>query len=1564
MSANAVPLNVFEVLEEEYANLYGPTKESAIAVWLPAGEDEAGVAPRLVEMNGVKWRRVGAGRDWSFRAGHLSDPLGLATEILAGQAQESGAAPAPAQGTDQTYLYDQWARQNLRRHLARLIDGGVLDRVVRTQKELRAAVAVRDGLRERLVAGVAPDREAGLREKLREAEEKARLLQAAAVGPDDDGGPTDQKAPEAELRDELDKLLDNSGLYGAERFPAGWLEAVPLAKGLIETQAGSGPAGEDLRQLNRLLLERAFPQHIEKIHHIRLAAAHQLLHGQRPAALSLSGGGIRSGTFALGLLQGLARHDLLKRFDYLSTVSGGGYIGGWLTAWLHRHPEGIGGVTRDLANHSPTSKIDPDPRPLRHLREYSNFLTPKVGALTADTWAFVSIYLRNLLLNWAIFLPLLVAALMLPRLYLAYTLYQPTTQARTAAAAFFGGDGARLAEVEEFGAGSQAARNVPERVRVAYRARPYDEQFFNRAPLVWFLGRSGGEAAGLYPRHLLLLFGFALGVWALGYIGFNRPNSRGSLRERSPYWRDRSDQRAFLRYCLLPLVAAAAMLTTYWAWTREAAVQSKEVGHFLAFGLAFTFFGWLISTLVLRRVRYRKRWTLREINVPEMLGILAAGLLGGLLFWLVSQGQFGSPVRGYGVVIDTQSTPPRLVSSPLAWTDWTSWTWLDWTTELYVCLAVPAFLVVFWAGTTLFVGLTSWSRRVSDEDREWWARFGAWLLITSVAWAGLCAVVIYGPILLLEFPRLLGAVGGVSGLIAVLAGRSSLTPARPGADDEKNRSKGGAASRLLGAALPLLGLAFLLTVAAGISLLTTGLTRAVALGVADACQSRLDDFDARLTVQRRAFDFKLVPHDLEEFLTNVPQYQSPAGEGAAPGGAAPRHSPYGGFGVGPQPPGAIDSYREFLTPVVPTLVRPTPTPAPGAPPCPPVCPTPAEVARDLAERTADKYTGAQIVHMNVLHHTSLGFTLILFVLAALVGLLLSRLINLNYFSLHGGYRNRMIRAFLGASRPPGQRKPNPFTGFDPSDNVSMHELRPALLDEDDILDQVGLYEALLDQTRNPLSAYLAREDLLKNVRGARGGSPSPTLVSVLRTDLNAALESEAFYLLPEYEEKLFAKGRPRLIRERVKGLAGTQDLGELRGDLRVLLNRLVLEAAYPGLVKPGQYPPPPYRLLHVVNTSLNLVGGEKLAWQQRKAEPFSVSPLHSGCFRLGYRRSRAYGGRDTGGISIGTAAAISGAAASSNMGYYTTSPIISLLLTLFNVRLGWWLGNPGPAGRDTYDLNKPKYSVSPVVHEAFGLTNDRYKYVYLTDGGHFENLAVYEMVLRRCRLIVVSDGAQDGEYRFGDLGNAVRKIRIDLGVPIEFPCLDIYGWDRYQREQRRGMYWAVGRIRYSCVDAVESKTGAGPIPAPDGVLIYIKPALYGDEPRDVLEYRESFPAFPHQSTGDQFFDEPQFESYRALGSFIMDRLCGPGFNAFADVDELIGRAFGALRRHCPRAFRTEDGEGGPATAEAREEQFDRWRETVKDRSYQIWLDEMLAAERQAYRGGRAGVVPAGDGARD
>jgi len=292
---------------------------------------------------------------------------------------------------------------------------------------------------------------------------------------------------------------------------------------------------------------------------------------------------------------------------------------------------------------------------------------------------------------------------------------------------------------------------------------------------------------------------------------------------------------------------------------------------------------------------------------------------------------------------------------------------------------------------------------------------------------------------------------------------------------------------------------------------------------------------------------------------------------------------------------------------------------------------------------------------------------------------------------------------------------------------------------------------------------------------------------------------------------------------------------------------------------------------------LNLVHGQKLAWQDRKAVSFTFSALHCGSFRLGYRPAERYGRHRSNGrrISLGTAFAISGAAASPNMGYHS-SPVITFLLALWNVRLGWWLGNPGPAGDATHDMAGPGFSPRPLVAEAFGLTGDRHPWVYLSDGGHFENLGLYEMVLRRCRYVVVADAGEDAGLTFEDLGNAIAKIRIDLGVPIEFERVDMEA--RGEREPRCAPamhratfpYWAVGRIRYSHVDYRETPGDLGS--EIDGWLLYGKPCLNGSEPIDVFHYARLHPEFPHESTADQLYTETQLESYRSLGEHVLDGL--------------------------------------------------------------------------------------------
>jgi hypothetical protein len=200
---------------------------------------------------------------------------------------------------------------------------------------------------------------------------------------------------------------------------------------------------------------------------------------------------------------------------------------------------------------------------------------------------------------------------------------------------------------------------------------------------------------------------------------------------------------------------------------------------------------------------------------------------------------------------------------------------------------------------------------------------------------------------------------------------------------------------------------------------------------------------------------------------------------------------------------------------------------------------------------------------------------------------------------------------------------------------------------------------------------------------------------------------------------------------------------------------------------------------------------------------------------------------------------------------------VTFLMTMFNARLGWWAGNPGEAGAYSWYKPGPANALKPLFAELFGLTSDSAEHVNLSDGGHFENLALYEMVLRRCRRIVVIDAGCDPQYGFEDLGNAVRKILIDFGIRIEFDDhFDFRSYKDQKTSKSTCRHFALGTIHYDDVDEG----------APHGDLLYIKPVLTGDESRDVLHYATVDETFPQQPTlTDQNYDESQFESYRRLG---------------------------------------------------------------------------------------------------
>jgi hypothetical protein len=321
-----------------------------------------------------------------------------------------------------------------------------------------------------------------------------------------------------------------------------------------------------------------------------------------------------------------------------------------------------------------------------------------------------------------------------------------------------------------------------------------------------------------------------------------------------------------------------------------------------------------------------------------------------------------------------------------------------------------------------------------------------------------------------------------------------------------------------------------------------------------------------------------------------------------------------------------------------------------------------------------------------------------------------------------------------------------------------------------------------------------------------------------------------------------------------------------------------------------ELPSAPGAPLHVINTTLNLVGTTNPAWRQRKAESFTFTPVHAGSWRLGYVPARIYGGSR--GVTLATAMAISGAAFNPNMGYQS-SPLLSLLMTFFNLRLGYWLPNPKRPTSDRYlstqnenffSKSGPSFALIPLMEELLGKTDDTSRWIELTDGGHFENLGLYEMVLRRVKRIIVVDAGADPQCQFEDLGNAVRKIQIDLGVPIDFEGKS----DKIESgdlKMVKGMnpanrYCAVARIGYHCVDSMPAGISADEF---DGYLVYIKASLTGREPVDVIQYAKTHKDFPHETTANQFFSEPQFESYRKLGSFILKTIEGQAEGVVKEV---------------------------------------------------------------------------------
>lgn len=284
----------------------------------------------------------------------------------------------------------------------------------------------------------------------------------------------------------------------------------------------------------------------------------------------------------------------------------------------------------------------------------------------------------------------------------------------------------------------------------------------------------------------------------------------------------------------------------------------------------------------------------------------------------------------------------------------------------------------------------------------------------------------------------------------------------------------------------------------------------------------------------------------------------------------------------------------------------------------------------------------------------------------------------------------------------------------------------------------------------------------------------------------------------------------------------------------------------------------PYPL---INTCLNLLGASDRRFKgTQTSDYFLLSPLYCGSKLTEYQET---GDRAFRGVTLATAVACSGAAVNPQMGW-RSGKALAVLMSLLNLRLGYWARNPrcNPDDWLTRLPWWPWYQLLELASE----TNSTRRLVNISDGGHIENLGVYELLRRRCRLIIALDATGDPQYTFGDLRNLVIRARQELGITITF---------RQAPEEviRPPSSAGFSRSQFAVADLAELPSAPHMGPPYSGLLVYVKSSLRAPErwrtiDSDSFAYKTYHPAFPHESTANQFFDDVQWRAYYRLGRFM------------------------------------------------------------------------------------------------
>lgn len=281
---------------------------------------------------------------------------------------------------------------------------------------------------------------------------------------------------------------------------------------------------------------------------------------------------------------------------------------------------------------------------------------------------------------------------------------------------------------------------------------------------------------------------------------------------------------------------------------------------------------------------------------------------------------------------------------------------------------------------------------------------------------------------------------------------------------------------------------------------------------------------------------------------------------------------------------------------------------------------------------------------------------------------------------------------------------------------------------------------------------------------------------------------------------------------------------------------------------------------HLVNATVNLPSSRDERMRERRSDFFLFTKDWMGSPVVGYapvEKWRMDGDRP----DLATAMAISGAAASSSMGLGSIVPLRALL-ALLNIRLGYWIRHSDRKSALPVASRHPGFFC--LLREMLGLQmSEQQVWLNLSDGGHIENLAVYELLRRRCKFVVCVDGEADPDFRFHGLMTLVRHAQIDFGVEIDADLTEL------RPDPESGhcrSHFHLCRIRYPAIDGAAVATG---------LFLYLKLSVTGNESELIQRYRKNNPSFPHQATLDQFFDEEQFEAYRQLGVHVAEGAFSP-----------------------------------------------------------------------------------------